>query len=177
MILDAVTARMLHTLAKEGERVEIAADRGAVMATGEQWCLTSRVIDEKYPDWSRIVPVTVHAAKVDVGLFLLGLKRAALAADRLEGGSMVDVALTKDGMEFSASGTDMAAKVNFVAGVDFTGDAKSVEFTVNPKLMQDALESIDEDTFELGYDSGTGPLKLTVAGLPWVAVVMPIRRG
>ena len=50
------------------------------------------------------------------------------------------------------------------------------EFRVNPRLMKDALEAIDEDQFTLHTDGAEGTAIKITCSLPWVAVVMPYRK-
>ena len=103
-------------------------------------------------------------------MFLEAMGRAALASDESSG---VKITLANGRATFEAKNDITAAKTEMpVADMD---DVKC-EFRMNPRLMKDALEVIDDDEFTLHTDCGNGtPVKLTCA-LPWVAVVMPYRK-
>ena len=155
----------------EGD-VDVLFDCSAVRIVGDKWGMTAKVLADKYPNWRQIVPEKPqHKAELKRGSFLEAMGRAALASDESSG---VKITLKNTSAVFEAK-NDITAASASMAACKMDEGVKG-EFRVNPRLMKDALEAIDEDDFTLHFDGGDGtPIKLTCA-LPWVAVVMPYRK-
>lgn len=156
----------------EDSDVYVLFDGTAVRIVGDKWGMTAKVLADKYPNWRQVVPgKPQHHAGLNRGAFLEAMGRAALASDESSG---VKITLQNRSAVFEAKNDITAASASMVACK--MGEGVKGEFRVNPRLMKDALEVIDEDDFTLNFDEGDGkPIKLTCA-LPWVAVVMPYRK-
>ena len=156
----------------KGGDVDIVSDGGSVVFMCDRWMITAKVLADKYPNWRLVVPEkTQHRAYLKREAFLDALGRASLAMDENFG---VHITLKEGCVAFAAKNTLSRARVEI--GDCKIGESLEYAFAVNPRLMKDALESIDEDDFTLHFDEGDGkPIKLTCA-LPWVAVVMPYRK-
>ena len=154
----------------EGD-VDVLFDRSAVRIVGDKWALTSKVPADKYPGWRRVVPEGLpHLIRIKRMMFLEAMGRAALASDEAGG---VKIRIEEGRVTFAARNEITVAQVDMPVE-----DMDNVKygFWVNPRLMKDALEAIDDDDFILHTDCGSvTPLKLTCTA-PWVAVVMPYRR-
>ena len=162
----------LLELMDEDSDVDVLFDRTAVRIVGDKWGMTAKVLAEVYPNWRQVVPEKPqHQAELKRGAFLEAMGRAALASDEASG---VKITLMNTSAVFEAKNDITAANASMAAcRMD---EGVKGEFRVNPRLMKDALQSIDEDDFTLHFDKGDGkPIKLTCA-LPWVAVVMPYRK-
>lgn len=156
----------------DGGEVDVLFDESSVRVVGDKWALTAKVLADKYPNWRQVVPgKPQHKAELKRGAFLEAMGRAALASDESSG---VKITLKNTSAAFEAK-NDITAASASMAACKMDEGVKG-EFRVNPRLMKDALEAIDEDDFTLHFDEGDGkPIKLTCA-LPWVAVVMPYRK-
>ena len=171
--LPTKTVKTLYALLEgmDGGDVDVLADDAAVRIVGGEWALTAKVLADKYPNWRQVVPeMPQHKAELKREAFLEAMGRAALASDETSG---VKITIVNGRATFEARNDITAAKTDMP--VEDMDNVKG-EFRVNPRLMKDALEAIDEDDFTLHFDEGDGkPIKLTCA-LPWVAVVMPYRK-
>ena len=172
--LPAKTVAILYGLLErmdEGD-VYMVVDGTAVRIVGDKWGMTAKVLAEKYPNWRQVVPQKPqHQAVLKRGAFLEAMGRAALASDETSG---VKITLSNTSAVFEAKNDITAARASMAACK--MDEGVKGEFLVNPRLMKDALEAIDEDDFTLHFDKGDGkPIKLTCS-LPWVAVVMPYRK-
>ena len=156
----------------EDSDVDVLFDGTAVRIVGDKWGMTAKVLADMYPNWRRVVPgKPQHQAELNRGAFLEAMGRAALASDESSG---VKITLKNRSAVFEAK-NDITAASASMAACKMDEGVKG-EFRVNPRLMKDALEAIDDDDFTLHFDEGDGkPIKLTCA-LPWVAVVMPYRK-
>lgn len=160
--------------AEAGKLVTVTADKKAVRIVCDSWCMTSKVLVEVFPNWKRVVPAEQpYQINIDRELFLGALGRVALASDEESG---VKIKFSESKATFEAKNEFTSARAEMqVSDYGPKGDSK-FEFLVNPRLVKDALEAIDEDQFQLHADGKYDPVKITCS-LPWVAVVMPFRRA
>ena len=168
----AVAALYVLLEKTDGGEVDVLIDERSVCVVGDKWALTAKVLADMYPNWRQVVPEKPqHKAELKRGAFLEAMGRAALASGESSG---VKITLKNTSAVFEAK-NDITAASASMAACKMDEGVKG-EFRVNPCLMKDALEAIDEDDFTLHFDEGDGkPIKLTCA-LPWVAVVMPYRK-
>lgn len=161
-------------LDKETEELDIQSDGRTVRIMGAKWCLTAKVIDQKYSDWRRVVPGNpTHKATIARSVFLDALGRASLAMDN-DGG--VKIGFDEGRITFAAKSEFANADISMKECKIEAKEKEKHTFHFNPKLLKDALESIDDDEFTLGYGWGgaSGPV-LIKCSLPWMAVVMPMQ--
>ena len=159
-------------LAKDEGDVMVQADAKSAVFMGDEWTLTSKIIDAKFPQWAQIVPKDPeNVAEIGREEFLEKLAQAALASGDELG---VTVELKPGLATFKArSETSEACATTGRCKVQ---EGVKGEFTFNPHYLKDALESVDVDSFTLAWKDGdgTGPVVLKCAGLPWLAVIMPM---
>ena len=145
----------------------------SVRIVGDKWGMTAKVLAEAYPNWHKVVPEDkkdTHLIRMKRMMFLEAMGRAALASDETSG---VKITIVNGRATFEARNDITAAKTDMP--VEDMDNVKC-EFRVNPRLMKDALEVIDDDEFILHTDCGNStPFKLTCT-VPWVAVIMPYRK-
>ena len=153
--------------------VYMVFDGSAVRIVGDKWGMTAKVLAEAYPNWHKVVPEDkkdTHLIRMKRMMFLEAMSRAALASDETSG---VKITIVNGRATFEARNDITAAKTDMP--VEDMDNVKC-EFRVNPRLMKDALEVIDDDEFILHTDCGNStPFKLTCT-VPWVAVIMPYRK-
>lgn len=172
--LPAKTVSILYGLLEHmGESdVDLMFDGAAVRIVGDKWGMTAKVMADAYPNWRQVVPdKPQHVVELKREKFLEALGRAALASDEFTG---VKITFKNGCVMFEAKNELTAANTGIAS--DGIPEGLKGEFRVNPRLMKDALEAIDEEDFTLHFDEEDGKaIKLTCA-LPWVAVVMPYRK-
>lgn len=158
----------------EGD-VYISSDGKSVRIMCSSWCLTAKVIDGVYPSWKKVVPGRPqYRAEIGRVEFLAALERAALASD---GDSpSVKVSVAPGLVAFEARGEFADAKTATDKCKIAVADAKE-SWHFNPRLLKDALESIDEDDFalEFGWGGAHGPVILKCS-VPWFVVIMPLQK-
>ncbi len=161
---------LLSLLDDDGD-ARLAFDSRAIRVTCNDWSVTSRAIDEVYPNWRRVVPgeqpSTVTVNRVD---FLDEVGRAALSAPDSGGISV----------EFSGASVEIAAVCELssyhscVSSKQFDGDAG--KFDVDFKLFKNALGCLDTEAVTIEYTPGAPKPLLIKSEIPWLAVVMPLMR-
>ena len=156
----------------EGD-VYMVFDGSAVRIIGDKWGMTAKVLAEAYPNWHKVVPEgnrDTHLIRMKRMMFLEAMGRAALASNETSG---VKITIVNGRATFEARNDITSAKTDMP--VEDMDNVKC-EFRVNPRLMKDALEVIDDGEFILHTDCGNStPFKLTCT-VPWVAVIMPYRK-
>lgn len=171
--LNTTTVAILYGLLDRMEDgdVLISFDGRAMRVVGGQWCLTTKVLAQIYPNWRRVVPEKLpHCATIKRTPFLDALERASLAM-REENGVQIRI---KDGLAAFAAKNDITSAHLEIGDVKIS-DGSECTFVVDPRILKDALSAIDDDTFTLHFDDGKSALKITCS-VPWVAVVMPMRK-
>lgn len=161
-------------LDKETEDIDVSSDGRTIRFMGTKWCLTAKVIDQKYSDWRRVVPGNpTHKATIDRVEFLDALGRAALA---MENDAGVKITIAEGRITFAAKSEFANADITMTKCKIEAKEKGKDTFRFNPKLLKDALEAIDENDFTLGYGWGgaNGPV-LIKCSIPWTAVVMPLQ--
>ena len=157
----------------DGGDVTVVSDSDSARFVGERFGLTAKVAADLYPDWHRVVPKAVaHGVTVDRTLFLDALGRVALAANESRG---LKIDIGGGRIVFEAKNAMTSAKAT-VEPVE-TEEGVSEKFNINPRLLADALNVIDDDTFTFSWNGRHSPVKLTCSEPSWLAVIMPYREG
>jgi DNA polymerase III sliding clamp (beta) subunit (PCNA family) len=173
-VSNAVVKELTRLLAKrtdDDEQLLVKTDGKIMVVTAGLWNLTAKLIDMKYPVWRSIAGVSFdEVATFDRVAFLGELRRAGVAS----GGEDNAVKLTfqQDCIAFSAKDEFLSAESSIAA--KYSGGKVSLNF--NSLLLSRVLDNIDDDKVSFGVSPGkTAPLVIEVDGLPFRAVVMPLR--
>ena len=162
---------LMSLLGDEGD-ARLAFDSRAIRVTCNDWSVTSRAIDEIYPNWRQVVPSKQPSTiTVDRADFLAEVARAALSAP--ESGCL-SVAFAGENVGF-ASVCDLSRYQSKIKSVSHGGEDGT--FDMDFRLLRNALGCLDADDVTVDYTPGKpAPLVVTSEGLPWLAVVMSMRR-
>lgn len=154
----------------ENDITVVAESKAKASFTSDIWHLTTKAVDETYPQWEQIVPKDLkHKAKVDRVLFLDALERAAAAEDEGQG---VKIALSQGKATFAAK--NKFSKAEAETACCQIDDGAETRFIANPKLFKDALACVDDDEVTIDFGDAPGPMTVKCS-IPWVEVVMPYR--
>lgn len=167
----ATIALLSRLLAKsmEGE-VGIRMSGPVVRFVTDDWCVTSKRIDADYPNWRKVVPeYSANRASFNRATFLLELQRASAATSAERCG--VSVKFSKGTITFEALSGVASAKISMEAS--YEGD--EVTFCVDPAILSPALDCIDGPEMAVEFNDGASALVLK-CDLPWIAVIMPLRK-
>lgn len=162
---------LLHTL-RDGADITVKTDRKRIEFVAGGWLLKSVLADGAYPAWRNVIPgKPEHSAVLNRADFLAGLARATVATGD---DKAVKVALAPGECTIKAANTYGTATVTLKPCTISTGG--SARFDFNPRLLKDALEAFDDDTFTLafGWGGAQGPV-LVQATVPAVVAIMPLR--
>ena len=162
---------LMSLLGDEGD-ARLAFDNRAIRVTCNDWSVTSRAIDEIYPNWRQVVPSQQPSTiTVDRADFIDEVARAALSAPE---SGCISVAFAGENIGFS-SVCDLSRYQSKIKSVSHGGEDGT--FDMDFRLFRNALGCLDADDVTINYTPGKpAPLVVTSENLPWLAVVMPMRR-
>lgn len=139
--------------------------------TSRLWSLTTVLVEGAFPNWRMTIPkdgsVTVELRKVDRKLMLECLSRAMLAMKADE--KNVKIKVTRWRIDFSSRspmGVCATTMPTEWDGADF-------ELNVNPELLRDVLNAIDEENVKIDLTSPTTPIMVT-CGVPYLSIIQPL---
>lgn len=172
--LPAVVVKELYRLLDVGDGdIHVMSNERLIRIRAEGYEITSKLYDDVYPNWTKVVPAeVVHTARVKRGAFLNELLRAKAATDASDG-HMVKMTFDTGVVVFEGGANDISKSKTKLA-VDYAGE--KAEFRVNPALIEDVLTAIDDEDVTIGFDGSGKPL-VTRCSISFVAVVMPLRVG
>jgi DNA polymerase III sliding clamp (beta) subunit (PCNA family) len=172
-VSNAVVKELMRLLAKRTESDEtllVKTDGKTVVVTAGLWNLTAKLIDAKYPAWRQIADQAVaETATFDRVSFLGELRRAVVAASDMDN----TVRLTFQNGTISFSAKDEFLSANSSIPAKYSGEKAVLNF--NWQYLSRVLECVDDNSVTFGISPGTAPLVIEVDGLPFRAVVMPLR--
>ena len=153
--------------------IEVKTDERAVQIQGDGFEITTRLLADVYPNWTKVVPEkTAHTATVERGPFLEELRRAK-AATVASDGRMVKMRFHTGEVVFEGQADDFS-KSKTRLPVKYAGEES--EFLINPALFEDVLEAIDDEEVTFGFD-GSGQRIVIKCTVPFVAVIQPMKVG
>ena len=161
---------LLSLLGDDGD-ARLAFDGRAIRVTCDDWSVTSRALADRYPNWRQVVPgeqpSMVKVNRID---FLDEVGRAALSAPD---NYCISVAFSGESVEFS-SVCEETRYQSSIKSEAYGGDAGT--FDMDFKLLKNALGCLDMDDVTIEYTPGKPQPLLIKSEIPWIAVVMPMRR-
>ena len=155
----------------DDETVGISTDRKKVRITTDGFEVVTKLYEDAYPNWTKIVPAKVaYTASVKRGAFMDELMRAK-ASTVASDSHMVKMTFGKGVVVFEGRADDISKSKTKLA-VDYAGE--KAEFLINPALIEDVLTAIDDEDVTIGFD-GSGKLLVIKCSISFVAVVMPFK--
>jgi DNA polymerase-3 subunit beta len=134
--------------------------------------LTSKLIDGRFPEYSRVVPhEPKNVIKADRNLFRQALQRTAILSNEKYRG--VRLELSPNSVLLQANNPEQEEAVETLE-VEYSGDAMEIGFNVN--YLLDALAAVDSEQVELGVTDANSSCLIREPGTDRTKfVVMPMR--
>jgi DNA polymerase III subunit beta len=130
--------------------------------------LVSNLIDEKYINWKRIVPIDLkHSISIPVKEMIQVLKRVAYVLS--EKAYFIIMKISENQIEVSAYSSDFGF---FDDCIEISGGIDK-EIKVNPNYLLDALQASGSEVVEMQMNKDYSPLKLVTTR--HTSVIMPMR--
>jgi DNA polymerase-3 subunit beta len=155
----------------DGE-VQLALGANHIRVQLEGIRLTSKLIDGRFPEYSRVVPnQPKNVIKADRNLFRQALQRTAILSNEKYRG--VRLELSPNSVVLQANNPEQEEAVETLE-VEYGGDAMEIGFNVN--YLLDALAAVDTEQVEFGVtDANSSCLIREPGGGQSKFVVMPMR--
>lgn len=134
--------------------------------------LTSKLIDGRFPEYSRVVPAQPkNVIKADRNLFRQALQRTAILSNEKYRG--VRLELSPNSVVVQANNPEQEEAVETLE-VEYGGDAMEIGFNVN--YLLDALAAVDSEQVEFGVTDANSSCLIREPGTEGTKfVVMPMR--
>jgi DNA polymerase-3 subunit beta len=155
----------------DGE-VQLALGANHVRVQLEGVRLTSKLIDGRFPDYSRVVPTQPkNVIKADRSLFRQALQRTAILSNEKYRG--VRLELGPNSVVLQANNPEQEEAVETLE-VEYAGEAMEIGFNVN--YLLDALAAVDSEQVEFGVTDANSSCLIREPGSDRTKfVVMPMR--
>lgn len=163
-ILPRNTVGRLHKMLGDGQ-MELTLHEGKAVFAMDNSIFATKLIDQRYPDYRRILAKPAHKILVDREIFTEAFDRSAVVleknrAARVNIGRMITIQCQNNGEvasdEFESS---------------YQGDA--FEIGLNPDYMREAMSAVGGDEVEFGFTGKDAAITIDGNGLR--TVVMPVR--
>lgn len=160
---------VLQALLGADDHARLAFDDRVIRVTCGDWSVTSRTLEDGYPNFRRVIPgkqpstVTVNRRG-----FLDEIGRAALSAPDSE---CVSVEFAGQSVKFS-SVCELSRYASSIASISYGGETGL--FNVGFRMLVNALGCLDTDDVRIEYTPGGKTPLLIKSDIPWLAVVMPM---
>ncbi len=137
----------------------------------------SRIINEPYPDYDRVIPAEfTKELVIDRTNFISSVKRVALFSNPIT--SQVKIKLSKDSMNVSAQDIDFGGEAN--ENIPCIYDNENIEIAYNANYLIDILRHIDSEKVKFTTNDADGPAlvfpdKNEKGSMNIVMLIMPVR--
>ena len=173
IILPRKTVYQLCSLLSENnEKLHMQISENKIKFTIGKIKLISKVIDGKFPDYKKVVPMNNQKVlKVQKKDFINSIERVAtVSIDRKEG---VKLAISKDNVQLSvnsANSGDGNEKIN----AEFNSDGLNISF--NSKYLIDIASEVEDNNLKINLKDSTSPVLIEdVADKNSYYVIMPMK--
>jgi DNA polymerase-3 subunit beta len=173
VILPRKTVLELIKLLGDGEEpIHVQVNQSQVVFRRPDFELRSKVVDGKFPDWQRVIPIG-HDKQFDIDRQRLSqsLTRAAiLTNDKYRGARLV---LTNGSLRIACTNNEQE-EAQEELDIDYTGAPLDIGFNV--QYLQDALNNLQAESVNCSFGDPTSSMLMTVPeDENFRYVVMPMR--
>ena len=177
MILPMAAVKCLSRMMTGGGLVKVSLKPGSqARFSAEGWTLQTKLVDDAYPNWRRVVPADeMKSAVVDRAAFMEAVRQAATTASVANTSVLIEF---KDGYIGLKSQTGDGSAASSVKVPARSADDGTV-ILLSPKYLLDALGVIPSDAVSFNYSASAAPVTFTCEGDgdDAKAVLMPLRMG
>jgi len=143
------------------EEVSVRIGENHVSFSFENTTVYSRLINDRYPDYERVIPQNNDKIlQVNHAFFNASIKRIAIFANPVT--HQIKISLYKNKVEISTKDVDFGGEAREVIEADYSGEEMEIGYNAN--YMIDILKHIDSEEIVLKLNSSTS------AGIPYPSV-------
>jgi len=161
----------LNRLLGDEGRVHLTLGKSHVRLTIDGLRMTSKLIDGRFPDYTRVIPTSPpNVVVADRQLFRQALQRAAILSNEKYRG--VRLTLDENSVVVEANNPEQEEAVETVE-VEYTGTPMEIGFNVN--YLLDALGAVESERVRIGVTDANSSCLITGDDETTKFVVMPMR--
>jgi DNA polymerase-3 subunit beta len=168
---------LLRSLPENDDLIEISSYVGAIRFSMEKLSITSKLIQEKYPDYKKVLgstnlPISV---KMDRDTLLPAIQRGRSIVDASDKQCNLSITLQDGKMVFS---TTSSSDDNSTEEIDINYVGERIESQYNTQFLLEAVSSFPAGEIDIGFQQngeGNCPLYLMNPVLGMYQVVMNVR--
>lgn len=154
------------------ESIKIFSDGKKITFKADDWLVTSRLIEGRFPRWKNIIPETSNrnVATLINGTLLDAVKKARVVIEN-KANPDVTFSFSHNNLELCANGSETGtAKISVL--IDY--DGKDTELRLNCRYVADFLSTIDEDAALRCYIAEEESVLFTTTEGELKCVIMPL---
>jgi DNA polymerase III subunit beta len=173
LILPRKTVLELIKLLEDGDdRVSIEVGANQVNFSFSGIRLISKVIDGKFPDYNRVIPIGhQNSFEVERQMLLLAMQRASILSNEKYRG--IRMVLGKDSLRLISSNSEQE-EADEELEINYSGDPLDIGFNVT--YMIDVLNNVDSENVIFSFADASSSCLITVPNdADYKYVVMPMR--
>jgi DNA polymerase-3 subunit beta len=159
-------------LGDDDEPVHVQINQSQVVFRRPNFELRSKVVDGKFPDWQRVIPVghdkifVISRQRLSQSL----IRAAILTNDKYRGARL---ALTEGSLRIACSNNEQEDAQEEL-DIDYSGEPLDIGFNV--QYLQDVLSNLANETVQCSFGDPTSSMLITIPGDEnFRYVVMPMR--
>jgi DNA polymerase-3 subunit beta len=162
---------LLKLLADSEDKLELELAEKQVRVTFADIVLTSKVIDGKFPDYTRVIPNHTNNLTLNRVIILQALQRAAILSNEKFRG--VRLLLTEKNLQIISSNSEQEEAQEDIE-TDYQGAALDIGFNVN--YLLEGINNINSANVTLSFGDQNSSLLITIPEQSdYKYVVMPMR--
>jgi DNA polymerase-3 subunit beta len=162
---------LLKLLTDSTEKIQLELAEKQIRATFANIILTSKVIDGKFPDYTRVIPNHTNNLMLNRVVILQALQRAAILSNEKFRG--VRLLLTEKNLQIISSNSEQEEAQEDIE-TDYQGGALDIGFNVN--YLLEGINNISGEQITLSFGDQNSSLLITVPEKgDYKYVVMPMR--
>ena len=173
IILPRKTVFQLCTLlAESSEKLSIQTSENKIKFIMGNMRLVSKVIDGKFPDYKKVVPVSNEKSLiVPSKAFINSIERVtSISLDRKEG---VKLAISKDNVQLSVNSAN-SGDGNEIIKANFNGENLNISF--NSKYLIDIASEVEDKNLKMNFKDSVSPVLVEdVSDKNSYYVIMPMK--
>lgn len=150
-----IPAKALHIVAKalgDGQ-VSVQFGRSHVRFTFNEMMLTSRIIDERYPNYESVIPLeNDRQLTVSRGALIAAVQRCSIFSNAIT--NQIRLSIGKEEVRVSAEDMDIGGEAREVVASTFSSD-EDLEIGFNARYITEALQHLDSSEVNFFFSAPT----------------------
>jgi DNA polymerase-3 subunit beta len=136
--------------------------------------LTSKIIDGKFPDYNRVIPLNnTKLFEIERLTFLQALQRVSILSNQSEKFRSVRLIVSKDNLRIICKNNEQEEAEE---ELEINYDEESVDISLNITYLLDLLNNVNSETVQCAFENSNSSVLLTVPGnKEFKYIVMPMR--